>query len=563
MDRSPPKTKTAKELRGSEASASDKLRGGYYTPSEVANWVTRWAVRSKSDRVLEPSCGDGSFISSVDSLLETLANTGHQCERVAIEFDPAEAKKAALRSSGCKKWTVCAADFFAWLEANPKQQFDVALGNPPFIRYQKFPEPSRTLAMNLMVQEGLRPNKLTNIWVPFIVGAVSRLSTGGRLGMIVPAELLQVSYSAQLRKYLVDRFERIEIVACNEMFFQNAEQEVVLLLAEEKRAAPSSAADCFINLTSLQTVSELSELELAQSTKSAKHVEHTTEKWLKYFLSSAQIELMRELRAHPKITTLKTHAEVDVGVVTGKNEFFVLNHEQVTRLDLERYTTKVVGRSAQLDGVIFTADDLRRLAVQKNSAVYLLNVGTEDPINDALRCYVKHGETQEFHLGYKCKIREPWFSVPSIWTPHAFFYRQIYDFPHVVLNRTRATSTDTIHRMTCKGETERTISAIYSHLTAASAEIEGRSYGGGVLELEPTEAEHLLMPKELTRGLPIEEIDQHVRRNELGQILREHDRIILRDNLGLTIRECTMLREVWETMRDRRLSRAQKGKGKK
>jgi len=62
--------------------------------------------------------------------------------------------------------------------------------------------------------------------------ADSRLSVGGRLGMIVPAELLQVTYSAQLRKYLVDRFERIEIVACNEMFFPNAEQEVVLLFAE-------------------------------------------------------------------------------------------------------------------------------------------------------------------------------------------------------------------------------------------------------------------------------------------------------------------------------------------
>ena len=40
----------------------DKLRGGYYTSSEVAAWLCAWAIRHASDVVLEPSCGDGSFL---------------------------------------------------------------------------------------------------------------------------------------------------------------------------------------------------------------------------------------------------------------------------------------------------------------------------------------------------------------------------------------------------------------------------------------------------------------------------------------------------------------------
>ena len=52
--------------------------------------------------------------------------------------------------------------------------------------------------------------------------------------------------------------------------------------------------------------------------------------------------------------------------------------------------------------------------------------------------------------------------------------------------------------MRCKGENPRAVIAnTYTYLTAASAEIEGRSHGGGVLELEPTEAERLLMPAKL------------------------------------------------------------------
>ena len=42
----------------------DKLRGGYYTSSEVADWLCAWAIRSSKDRVLEPSCGDGAFLAA-------------------------------------------------------------------------------------------------------------------------------------------------------------------------------------------------------------------------------------------------------------------------------------------------------------------------------------------------------------------------------------------------------------------------------------------------------------------------------------------------------------------
>ena len=44
------------------------------------------------------------------------------------------------------------------------------------------------------------------------------------MALVLPAELLQVSYAAQLRSYLVDRFSQIDIIACNELFFERAEQ---------------------------------------------------------------------------------------------------------------------------------------------------------------------------------------------------------------------------------------------------------------------------------------------------------------------------------------------------
>ncbi len=164
------------------------------------------------------------------------------------------------------------------------------------------------------------------------------------------------------------------------------------------------------------------------------------------------------------------------------------------------------------------------------------------------------GEDRGHHLGYKCSIRNPWYTVPSVWVPDCFFFRQIYDFPRAVLNGARAVSTDTVHRMRCRRDPTATLENVYTHLTAASAEIEGRSYGGGVLELEPTEAERLLTPMTLRNGVPVAEIDRMVRAGKLAEVLNENDRAILRP-MGLARTECAMLRGIWEKMRERRLSR--------
>src|SRR5262249_25570814 len=179
--------------------------------------------------------------------------------------------------------------------------------------------PSRTQAMQFMQAQGLRPNRLTNIWVPFVVAGISLLGERGRLAMVVPAELLQVTYAAQLRQLLADSFHRVRIYACNEIFFENAEQEVVLLLAEGRLRNADPTSKCDISLVEADTIAELlrSDPQATKRRVRPKFVQHDSEKWLKYFLDAAEIDFMRSLRAHAEISTLSEHGTVDVGVVTG------------------------------------------------------------------------------------------------------------------------------------------------------------------------------------------------------------------------------------------------------
>lgn len=557
--RSPAQCKRSTDLN------ADKLRGGYYTSAELARWLALWAIQSAEDTVLEPSCGDGSF---VDAAAHRLMDLGAPPAAIArqvqgIEINKAEADKARDRlvevTGQRAADSVTRADFFQWWgRRNSSREFDCVLGNPPFIRYQSFPEPSRTRAMDMMALLGLSPNKLTNIWVPFVVAATASLRDGGRLALVLPAELLQVTYASQLRSFLVDRFARLNIVACNELFFEKAEQEVVLLLADGALPVASEQNLCRVALTEAKTVTNITGRKpsalLAKA--SPKVVRHDSEKWLKYFLSNREIGFMRSLRDEGRAVPLSTHASVDVGVVTGKNDFFVLTREQVKEHGVAKYAVPLVGRSAHLRGAKLKASEWESLA-SDGQRVFLFHVPAtaNGSLSAAGRRYVRLGEQQEVDQGFKCSVRSPWYSVPSAWQPDCFLFRQIYDFPRLVVNAAGATATDTIHRLRCDVPAERIARSIYTHLTAASAEIEGRSYGGGVLELSPTEAERLLIPVKLGTGLPIAECDRLIRAGRLDEVLEENDRLILQEGLGLSKRECDVLRGIWERMRNRRLNR--------
>ena len=67
--------------------------------------------------------------------------------------------------------------------------------------------------------------------------------------------------------------------------------------------------------------------------------------------------------------------------------------------------------------------------------------------------------------------------------------------PRLILNQMNAYNTDTAYRIRPKGpiKPETLVYCFINSLTALSAELEGRYYGGGVLELVPSEIERLLV----------------------------------------------------------------------
>ena len=539
-----------------------KLRGGYYTPKPIADFLARWAIQTPGSQVLEPSCGDGLLLqSAIEALIEcgaekTIINGLVQ----GIELDPHEAEKASQRiqmlTESLAPAPVSVGDFFAYCQKYlaGERFFDAIIGNPPFIRYQSFPENHRAIAFYLMQRAGLHPNRLTNSWVPFLVAATLLLKRTGRLAMVIPAELLQVNYAAELRGFLSQHYSYITLITFKKLVFDGIQQEVVLLLGERNGSEHTG-----IRTIELDGIYDLVTYEHTSFVESKlKEMDHSTEKWTMYFLEEEELQLLRSIKDHPKLTIAGNVIGVDVGIVTGLNEFFVLTEQQVEQHSLLPYTQRLVGRSAHLPGLLFSESDWLT-NVEKQSPAFLLNP-PDMPfylLPNELKDYVMSGEEKGMNKGYKCRIRSRWYAVPSVWIPHAFMLRQIHHYPKIILNDADATCTDTIHRIKLRnGVPAKTVAgAFLNSLTFAFSEVTGRSYGGGVLELEPNEAEKLPLPLINADSLDLHELDALLRQGEIYAALDITDEVLLKRGMGLSVKEIRMLRAIWQKLRDRRINR--------
>ncbi|GAC1314162.1 MAG: class I SAM-dependent methyltransferase [Mucilaginibacter sp.] len=535
-----------------------KLRGGYYTPDVIATFLSKWAITKDTQRVLEPSCGDGNFVEAAIRRFNEVGIEGDALKgRIkGIELVEVEAIKAKQRAKefGLNSTTIVNSDFFQYLKASAGDSYDVVLGNPPFIRYQNFSAEHRQLAISMMEALGLSPNKLTNIWVPFLVVSASLLNANGKLGMVIPAELFQVKYAAETRIFLSKFFSRITIITFKKLVFEDIQQEIVLLLCEK-----DVTTDLGIRVVELNSLKELKELDLKkiQSVK-PKLLEHDSEKWTKYFLDEGEIAFLRKVKADKRIKSAKEFMDVNVGLVTGRNEFFMLNEEMVEKWNLKAYTKRVVSRSNHFKGIIFNDEDFLANA-EANIEGYLFLPPDEDfeRLPKVCQDYITYGEEQEYHLGYKCKIRKRWYITPSLYSPDGFALRQVGDYPKIIINKTAASSTDTIHRMRLKTKVQPEIIAIsfLNSLSFAFSEITGRSYGGGVLTFEPTEIVEIPLPVLENLNIDVQKIDNLIRKKRIDQVLDIIDEELLINQLHFTGEEVQAFRSIWKKLSGRRQNR--------
>lgn len=536
-----------------------KARGAFFTPEPIARFIADWAIRDREDGVLEPSAGDAAFLVEAVRRLRQVAPSGDltppTVHGVEIHAHSARTAAARVREAGGEPH-IAEGDFFC---VKPRAEFSAVIGNPPFIRYQDFAGEARRLSREAALQAGVALTALASSWAAFAVHSALFLKPGGRLGLVLPAELLSVNYASAVRRFLLDRFKRVELVLFDEQVFPEAEADVLLLLADGFDEGPSASATIY----QAKDADALANL--------GRPVTWTppdpAAKWTGLLVDTAAIEALNTLTSAGALAALQTWGETTLGMVTGNNAFFALSPARVRELDLARRDLLRLSPpgSSHLRGLDLSTAQLQRLG-REGRATWLFRP-SEKPSDAALE-YIETGRLAGVDQAYKCRVRKPWYRVPLVPPADLFLTCMNADTPRLTTNTVGVHHLNSVHGLYLTDrhrELGRELLPLASlnSATLLSAEVVGRSYGGGILKLEPREADVWAVPspglvaKHAERLREIRKtVASRLHRGDLAGSVAAVDDVLLADT---TAADLTRIRQARAAMAERRATRGRSG----
>lgn len=507
-----------------------KHTGSYYTPDYLASFISKRVLSHFENgtciSILEPSVGDGAFIEELNKIENISINL------TAIDINEEELKKASSKWKKDKS-VFKKADFITY---SSTKQYSAIIGNPPYIKKNRLSQSQIELSKQIHANENLSETSSKNIWTTFLIKANTLLSEDGILAFILPSELLQVKFAEEIREYLKNEFERIEIFTFNDLMFECKGQDTIVLFAYKKA---KNKGEFFTNIES-RIILENNSFTL----KNNNLLVESKVKWTHHFLTLEELTFLDNLKKELK--TVNYYSDSKPGIVTAANKFFIIDEKTEEKYKLSKYTRPIIQKGLFINGgVVFRASDLLNIS-NKELPTRLLQLNDNDKISLKLQEYLKIGEELAIPERYKCRIRNKWYIIPNIAEkPEAFFFKRSHLYPKLLKNATNALVTDSAYKIEMRNEYDLNsfIYSFYNTLTLIFSEIEGRYYGGGVLELTPNEFKRLPIPYTFIDSNQFEEFAKKFeRKKNIDDILEQNDFNILNSSLGLNVEEIDMLK---------------------
>ncbi|MDH7448034.1 Eco57I restriction-modification methylase domain-containing protein [Aquimarina sp. 2201CG14-23] len=527
-----------------------KQIGSYYTPQRLANFIANYCLaqlNSDSISILEPSVGDGVFV-------EAINQSYHLNNFNEITFDIVEREADELQKAIDKNvinqinLTHHNQDYLNFHSEN-QNEFSLIIGNPPYVKSNFLSEEQKIISNKIHVDQNLSNKRINNIWTAFLVSAISKIEDDGIVAFVLPLELLQVKFTAEIRELLKQSFVRLEIFMFDELQFLECKgQDTVLLIGYKEHNNHGTY------YSTIQTMDDLENNRFVLQQNIA--VSESDKKWTHHFITPDEYSFLENIKSELKSVT--ELVDNKAGIVTAANDFFIVNDETLRRYRLRRYSRPIIRKGFFVNGsVTFNDSDFEDLVVQ-NKPSYLLDFNLANPkrLNKGVQKYIDEGEIQELHLRYKCKKRKHWYQVPNI-VEHgeAFFFKRAHEYPKLLKNEASVHVTDSAYVVKTKEgiDINDFVYSFYNSLTLTFSELEGRYYGGGVLELTPNEFRTLPIPMASADNFN-DYTNAFKNKSNIDEVLKKHNQKILNTTLNLSIQEIDKI----ETIRKKLVNRRQR-----
>lgn len=435
------------------------LLGQFYTPPTVAEFLTRWAVRSPDDVVLDPAVGSGTFLVKAYERLRSLkAESGisiseealHRSilsQLYAIDVNPFAAHLTAMNLAmrdvrhPVTEMNILERDFFKvspgapayvpYVVRTPQGEkrreirvplLNAVVGNPPYTRWLEIPETTRGAIQGrlgpLLRDYGLtaviRGGVETAIYQHFILHGHEFLRDGGRLAMIISNSWLQTDVGVKFAAFLLDHYKVHAVIDLGPRIFEIPLVSTCLLLLERCGKAEDRGAHdtVFAYVHEELSVDDLMRILLEPEAFADRFLVRRVRqgllprdrKWIEVMFGIAELQAKiqeRTISAGQLFDVTRGNvqycAEKKRGL--GANEFFYLTEDTAKIRGLEKSVVPTLPSIRYAPYFTFSRkdwDDLRRSGKQ---AYFFHCRKKRDQLPSSVRAYVEYGETE-------CRTRE-------------------------------------------------------------------------------------------------------------------------------------------------------------
>lgn len=330
------------------ANAGIEARGAIFTRRAVVDFLLDLAGYTPTRpllkmRLLEPSFGAGDFLlPAIERLLATWEAAGRPPPRTSLRdciravelhrntFTETRGRVLeALRTTGIeqKDAEALAAEWLIYgdyLLAPLKGEFDVIVGNPPYVRQELIPDA-------LMAEYRARYRTIydrADLYVPFIERSLDALGPGGQLGFICADRWMKNRYGTRLRKKVAERFHLkvyVDMVDTPAFHSEVIAYPAITVIAREDGDITRAAHRPTIDAQALGALAtQLLDKKTPNPLSGVRELRGTTsgsEPWI-LESSSDHLALLRRLE-HDFPPIEEANCKVGIGVATGADKAFI------------------------------------------------------------------------------------------------------------------------------------------------------------------------------------------------------------------------------------------------
>ena len=432
--------------------------GAYYTPDAIADILAKWVVQTGQEKLLEPSIGNGALLRAALARAENKFSSSSRLLLIGCDVDVDAI--AGVRGWLAPHHSLLAGDFLA-IDPEVIEPVQGIISNPPFTRNHAMSKARRDEIRQRFAIKGA-----AGLWVAFLLHAMRFLAPGGRMAAVVPGAAIFSDYGREALTRVCNGFEDVEIrqIVDKPLWSSFADERGAIVLARGYGAGPSPRRP-----PTRWSASGNRLADIRQSDPACFH----------HALANAR--------------QLGVLATLSIGAVTGFNKVFLMSGLERLTAGIEfEDLTLVVARTRHVKGLQISADELRKLSKAGERTLLLTPRDIEKTRSGVRRRLAQIPPGKRRTIVWLNK-RVPWWKVDTGPGCDAIFTYMNDRGPRIVIAGEGVRCTNTLHQIRFFpdiNDNERHVVALsmissFGHL---AAERTGRTYGGGILKFELTEA---------------------------------------------------------------------------